>query len=116
MNSGIILIVFVLLGAAVSVYFVWFKDKSKTGVAAAIFNSLRPEKAKRRKEDKEKQDAWIKTVDDMTLSELNSLRSKLTRRNYLLMKTGRDMKIMEAQNELHLRQKVVDEKIKTLNG
>lgn len=116
MSLGIILVAFTLLAAIAVVYFTKFRNKSEEGVAGEIVDSIRAKGAQKRREDKAKKFAWIKSVDSLNLLELNNLRSKLIKKNLLLMKTGRDMKIMDAQKELNLMQKAVEEKIRTLTG
>jgi len=116
MSFEIILIAVVLIAIGVGVYIIKFKDASGRRIADSFFDKLKPERVEIRKEAEAKEGAWENTINDMTLSELNDLRSKLIKKNSLLMKTGRDMKIIEAQKELHIKQKIVEKKIRTVNS
>jgi hypothetical protein len=116
MSFEIILLAVVLIVVGITLYIIKFKDASGRRIADSIFDKLKPGRVETRKETKQKEGAWENTINDMTLSELNDLRSKLIKKNSLLMKTGRDMKIIEAQQELHIKQRKVEEKIRRANS
>ena len=116
MSFGIILILLVILAIAVSIYVVRHKSIQAKKTGNAVLDKINPKRVVRRNEAEEKEYEWRKALESMTLSELNTLKSRLIKKNTELMKSGRDLKAIEAQNEIRMKQKIVEEKLKTMKG
>lgn len=105
-----IIIAVVVIG--IGIYVVKFKNSQGDNLGNFL-DKLMPKRVEKRKDEQEKEDAWAKTLIGMTPQELNNLRAKLKKRNSDLMKSGRDMKTIEAQQELIMKQRIVEEKLRT---